>query len=365
MKRLIVRLSIFLSPVLLLILVNVLFRPQSGGDLSRVGLIPVSQNYRKQFRAEFNRPFYYTNLSEVNFEQPLSYTMFTIGDSFSNQGRYGYQSYVSEDDSIDVLHFNTRAIENPIESLRRLVKGDFFDKIQVEYVVLQSAERHFARRASDLSQLPPLPFDDVRQLLGATDAPAVEKEKKTADIFSSAMVKFPLYTLLYELDDNAFVSQVYKFGLEKPCFSYGNDLLCFQEDIQYTSYNNNQAAVKKLNEELNALAADLRQKGVRLIVLPSPDKYDIYFEYLLNVNHPKPLFFQHLRPMKKDYIFIDAKEILSRAIDQQLDVYFYEDTHWSPIASRLIANKIISIVKNPEHRVESESGLGRAERIPK
>jgi hypothetical protein len=86
-------------------------------------------------------------------------------------------------------------------------------------------------------------------------------------------------------------------------------------------------------------------KGVKLIVLPSPDKFDLYYDYIINKDeYPKPLFFEQIKIINKDYIYLNSKEILSEAINNKKDIYFYDDTHWSPWASQIIANEIAEIV---------------------
>ena len=42
------------------------------------------------------------------------------------------------------------------------------------------------------------------------------------------------------------------------------------------------------------------------------------------------------------HIYIDAKEILASKIKYEQDIYFYDDTHWSPVASKIIADNIKS-----------------------
>ncbi|WP_278020214.1 hypothetical protein [Flavobacterium ginsengisoli] len=79
--------------------------------------------------------------------------------------------------------------------------------------------------------------------------------------------------------------------------------------------------------------------------MPAPDKYDLYYDYILDkTNFPKPLFFQYLGFLKKDYIYIDSKRKLLDQLEVKKDMYFYDDTHWSPVASKIIANEIDKVV---------------------
>lgn len=336
----------FVSPVLLLVILNSLVYNKYGGDLSRVGMISVDPDYRKNlgFSDEYARPIYYENLSDINLQKELFYDILTVGDSFSEQKNYGYQNYLSEKDSTKVLHVDIKG--NPIESLYQLVNGDFFDNIKVNYVILQSVERHFVERAIKLDSSIALKTQDIERIF---ESPTSSKKssRKSVEIFSSDVIKSPLYYLLYHLDDNAFFSKVYRLATDSLLFSYGNDLLCYYEDIQKTPLNNDRDAVVILNNTLNHLAVQLAEKEIKLIVLPSPDKFDIYFDSLTDKeNYPKPLFFEHLRSMKKKYLYVDSATILTQATKKEKDIYFYDDTHWTPIASKLIANNILEIIND-------------------
>ena len=64
-----------------------------------------------------------------------------------------------------------------------------------------------------------------------------------------------------------------------------------------------------MNNELNTLAKRLKERGIKLIVLPCPDKLDYYYDDIAN-KYTKPLFFETMRSLDKDYIYIDSKKIL-------------------------------------------------------
>ena len=91
----------------------------------------------------------------------------------------------------------------------------------------------------------------------------------------------------------------------------------------------------------------LSQKGITLIVLPSPDKYGVYYEFIQNkANYPRPLFFDQMDGMEKDYIYINSKKILTNAVNNKRDIYFFDDTHWSPWGSKLIARELATIISS-------------------
>ena len=108
------------------------------------------------------------------------------------------------------------------------------------------------------------------------------------------------------------------------------------------------------------LAKWLKERGVKLIGLPSTDKLDFYDDDIINKNqYPKPLFFEKMRILDKNYIYVDSKKILKENTSNIKDVYFYDDTHCSPVASKIIANKIKSEIENSENRTNAQQELGK------
>ena len=75
--------------------------------------------------------------------------------------------------------------------------------------------------------------------------------------------------------------------------------------------------------------------------MPSVDKYNLYSKYIRNNNYPKSTFFERLRPLKKDYKFIDTKIILENMLENNItDVYYSDDSHWSYKASKEIFKQV-------------------------
>jgi hypothetical protein len=113
--------------------------------------------------------------------------------------------------------------------------------------------------------------------------------------------------------------------------------------------NNDQANISQLNNVLNDLSLKLQRKGITLIVLPSPDKYDMYYDYIIDKNkYQRPLFFDYLETENKNYLYLDSKKILQKDFAGRKDIYFYDDTHWSPRATEIIAEGLSKIIR-PAH----------------
>jgi hypothetical protein len=346
MKRFIFTIILFTSPIMILALLTQLFYSKSGGDLNRLGKISVNSNYRKIFKSELTRQINYTQFSEINFSKKRNWNVLTIGDSFSQQDGYGYQSYLASIYNVNLINFDFRSYfagYNPIEFLYQISNGNILDTLQTDYIILQMVERYFITHCENIKHDAVITIDDLDQ----RKSDRSKAINENTPVFSGDFFRFPLYSILYEFDDNAYFSQVCKLELSKKCFSTEkNNLLILKETIgDPNGKKNNEIAM--VNNELNLLSSILEKRNIKLIVLPSPNKYSVYHDYIIDNEYPKPTFFENLRKEKKEYIFIDSERILKDMVSNNIDdVYFYDDTHWSPIASKKLANAIYEII-NP------------------
>jgi len=142
----------------------------------------------------------------------------------------------------------------------------------------------------------------------------------------------------YKFNNNA-QKYVYKLNLNKNLFTInrGEKILVFNDDIlyipQFTSKN-----ILKINENFNNLAKILKKLDIKLYFMPAPDKYDLYYDFIKDNKYPKNQFFELIRPLKKEYYFVDTKQILLPLLNNGVkDVYWIDDTHWSQKASYAIA----------------------------
>lgn len=341
MRKIILKTAFFVSPFIILHLITATFyfSSLSDPDLLRVGYLPFFKEYRSVFQKEFERKTYFNEISKSKNKKAK---ILIMGDSFSGQGNYGYKNYLAEKHS--VLHLDTSFKGNRLQILYEFLNSDFFEEYEVEYVVLENVERKFVYNSKKI---------DVSKTRKRFEFNKTENNHKTlikkekGGFFSRETISFPFSMFRFYLDENYLSKNVYNVNLKtNKLFSNNSSKLLFsEEDMLGVQLNNNLEGVIKLNNVLNDLSKKLREKEVKLIVLPAPDKYDLYYDYILDkTNFPKPLFFQYLGSLKKDYIYIDSKRKLLDQLEFKKDIYFYDDTHWSPVASKIIANEIDKVV---------------------
>ncbi|MFA9290424.1 MAG: hypothetical protein ACEQSF_04280, partial [Solirubrobacteraceae bacterium] len=138
-------------------------------------------------------------------------------------------------------------------------------------------------------------------------------------------------------------------SLKKLFSAQGNNILFFKEDLQFAKNIGKNIDILNSNNEINKLQEKLNKKGIKLILLICPDKYDVYYNYFIDkIKYPKPTFFDVYNKLSKKYIYIKSKELISQLAKNQKDVYYFDDTHWSPIAAKRIAKEINETINSTE-----------------
>lgn len=357
MRKFIFKTLWFLLPIIALNIFTFMFYIRTEGpDLLRMGyILNIFPNYHDIFLKEYENKIYYTQISEKPKDR--KFKVLTLGDSFSEQQGHGYKNYLAKNNKITLLHIDRFLSDNQIQTLFSLLNADFFEQYHFEYVILENIERQYVESIENIDTLKKLSSKELFDLIDEKKNPKVKTISKPVDLSfkfpSKSTLLFPYYTFQY-YSKNSFLfdDKVYKTKLSRSFFSVDNtDLLFYSYDANVTQKNNLYENVSKLNATLNNLDKLLKKKGVKLIVLPAPDKYDIYYDYIVDKKgFTKPRLLEQLQKMHKDYIYIDSKKILSNAITQKKDIYYYDDTHWSPWASQFIATEIEKQIKIDENK---------------
>ena len=313
-------------------------------DLARIAYAPHSRELRK---FSIDLPKRHISFTSYHFE-PID--MLTVGDSFAeglSQGRNPFfQDYIATINNFRVLHLSHSGTgsplhgENFIDNIHTLLNSGFFDRVKTRYVLIESAEKDCIDRFSQKIDRQRVVSLDAYfgWLQNRRNAP----EPKIGCI-NNGNFKFIFYNLLYNFSDNAFTNSVYKAKLTQDFFSVADPatLLFHKFDIQHV-HRSTPSTVIKLNDNLNELAHELLVKGITLVFMPCADKYNLYSEYIIDNTYPVSSFFESLRKLPKEYVFVDTKAILSEELKKGVkDVYLADDTHWSWKA----AEKIFTTVR--------------------
>ncbi len=308
------------------------------GDIARVSY---------QIQALFPRKLEYTlpkrHLGKNDYKDK-HIDILTIGDSFS-QGVTGgknpyYQDYLATYYNQNIINVS-RTVNGQFqffEPIITLANNGWFKAYKPRYLIIESVERFVIPRFTKQFDFGRNDFPKDRLSAYILSPKKHNSYIPKLKLINTANYKYIYYNYLYNNPPKVEID-VIKLQLNKNLFStktFQNQLLIHNEDTislnYYTPKN-----VRLINENFNKLAKKLKPLGIKLIFLVGPDKYDIYYPYIKDNPFKKNKFFSLMRPLKKEYIFIDSEKILRDLLKNKVkDVYYSDDTHWSYKASKAI-----------------------------
>jgi hypothetical protein len=350
MKNFIFKSILFILPFAFMFILNTfLYNPREGA-LVRLGYLYLNPSPKSIIISQYNLSKRYTLLSEINLKERKHFDVITIGDSFSEQDSLGYKNIISYK-GLKVLHID-RFISgmNPIQTLINLLNSEFFNKVSADYIVLQIVERSFNTRINGIDFEMTINIDSLSNQMNQHAEPI---PKYDLQFFSDATLKVPITNIQYIFQTKPTYSKTYKYkSIGNNLFSNEpKDLLFYQGDIDNMKIKNDSLNIKKGIKVLERLNEKLSKRKMKLIMLISPDKYDLYFNHIMDNKHlAKPLFFQFYEQFDKNYINVDSYEILSGRLKSERDIYFYDDSHWSPVGAKVVAEEIYEILMEDKAR---------------
>jgi hypothetical protein len=339
MKKFILHSLLYVSIPFLTCIINTFFLQFNQGDLVRLGKLYYDDLPREKLEEERIRK--YKTLNELNLTEENVFDVLTIGDSFSKFDN-GYQNNLI-DRGYKVVNYEHIPTSNPIQELIRLMNSDLFDKVQIDVVVLESIERHFNDRCSELDFNKSINIDSLYNT--SWTERKTEKFSASYEFFSSATLTAPLVNLAYLFVNKPLMfSDTYKLGLRDFSLfsSETNELLIYKDDIDKMKSKNNQAGTISSVKSLNIIAEILAKKGIKLMVIIPPDKYELYYHEIEREDQIiEPKFYSYYNGLSKNYIDIPVYSEFVLALNQGVkNIYFYDDTHWSPVGQEIVAGMV-------------------------
>lgn len=312
------------------------------GDLLRIGYISDNfPEYRSVFKDDFSKDLKVIAIDEISTNR--EYDILTLGDSFSEQGNFGYQNNLVLDYGLSVVHVNRSFNINQFQALIGLINSDFFEKNSFRYVILEFIE---AGTYGLLDQINWEKEFEIREF----QIQRAANFRSTSNRFvfpSDRIIKFPYYNLKRWIFPSGQCNEVYGLELNEEFFSVPSKELFFHASNPFQTNNNDSLEIQKLNNLLNKISERLNENGVQLLVMPVPDKLDYYFDHVIDTRGFEPAqFFTILSHLPKNYDCINSYFLLKEKGVGKKDIYFFDDTHWSPIGTKIISEGIFQILQN-------------------
>ena len=325
---------------------ELLTKKYDGGDLVRMGYIHGIKEYRKKTD---DLPVRHLEMKDFHGQ---TVDLLVIGDSFSNGGGEGrnsyYQDYIASLNNLTVLNvFPYKGTGdlimgfNPVSTLAVLYNSGYLDLIRPKCILLESSERYsIARFGLPLRFTATASIADLREYYNKQEMsldylPAVA-------FINEGNFKYLYYNFMYLFSDHAFRRLVYKKHLTMPLFSTGDGrTLVFHGDELQSLPLATPEYVRTMNDNLNRLSDILGKKGIRLYFMPIVDKSNLYGDFIVDNRFPRSTFFEYLRELPHRYTLIDTKKLLlERLHNGEKDLFHPDDTHWSWRSSQAIFQEV-------------------------
>jgi hypothetical protein len=385
------------------------FTAENEAGLARVGFIPIEATVTPAENITSQK----IDLVKY-FENPEKYDvdLLIIGDSFSQAGRL--PEYMATKSDMQVLAIRSAEVEpagdyTPINLLIALDNGGVIDTIHPDCIILETVPRLVYQESKTVNFTSNLTHEELNRAVfkfygkKQKPVPGVLKNQSvmsnqqnitqnntardtknqliSVDIFSKDkkwkdpaqnyleqangnLINFRqmLVSLVWlQVYDHTYPTKkqpqiIYRFYLDTPLFSSERDaysLYVISGDLSFTNYLNDQSWLYKYNHYLNSLEDRLAKKNITFYFMPAVDKFDFYYPRIKNNKYPVNPFYENFENQYKSYYYINTKSILERKLENnQKDIFWLGDTHWSWKAVESIATEI-SPLERLEPRVFS------------
>lgn len=328
---------LWLATVGLVTFYNFFITPNMQGDLGVLGKIPTKLYYERDSDTSI-RIVAYRTIQKIESIKNDNFDIITCGDSFSQRGKYGYQNYMAQKGYKIVNYYPCGSLRwNSFQSAFDLMNLEYIDSTNVKVLIIESVERELVYRLSNLDFTHTTLKEDTENLEHPEEGGLLSESKIYLDFL---------------IDTDNSENPVKKLKLSKPMFlgNRGDVLYIYQDDVQKGCFipNDANSCVKK---NIDVLFAKASSKGIKLMILICPDKYDLYQDYIVNNPYPKKTINEDFRRVvgdKKNIVI--GKDVLFPYIEKGTkDLYHFDDTHWTFKSARIIADTLSNIYNELIH----------------
>ena len=350
MRKFLTKISYTVLPVWLILVGMAIYLwviNDNSGDLMRLGLIDFGAEYSDSVRETAPPDIYPIGENDESKLRQMNCDVLIIGDSFSHGGGIGrrgdYVNYIEHDGErqVTVLYpdFST---ENPLQLAYDLLNLGLIDSTNVKNLVMQEGERYLVHRHQV--------FNTNNTHISSPAANPAGTNTVANNNGGDASTTGPLL----RVKDFVFyrflgANPIYKVQLDRDMFTCNepNKLYFFFEDVEM-GFNVTAQQQQAIVDGFDALIDKAQEKGVNLVILIACDKYDLYQDFIVDNTYPRKTLAddveQWTAPRREFFVY--AKPLLLPRVHQGVkDVYLFNDTHWSPASSRVIAAEIIKKLK--------------------
>ena len=351
MKKFLIKLSYTVLPLWIILVGTVLYislyvSPRMSGDIGRVACIPFGFEYDRMLDKGALHDIYFKTINLPAELQHVRTTVLTIGDSFSQQRRIGYQNYLGKM-GLDVVNMHIEPYQSPLQEAYNVLDRHQIDSTTVKVLILECVERDFELNVKAFKNVVP---DYVAPL----PAPELEPEPEPT---TTEELSEPTTTNTKWSVERARNLILFQTGYKSPVFTATLARDLFNSDEPRTLYfyhediNQGLSLSPAVEPQVRLVWQSLRQKaeecGVKLILMIATDKYDIYQREIVDNRFGAKTVNEDIeRIIGPNPQLLMSKHYLLPLIERgEKDVFMFNDSHWSYKAADVIARELIKRIQ--------------------
>ena len=346
MKKFLIRLSYTVLPIWAILVATVLYislyvSPRMSGDIGRLACIPFGFEYDQMLEQNALKETFFKTINRPTELKGVQTTVLTVGDSFSQMGRIGYQNYMGQQ-GLDVVNMHLEPHNSPLQEAYNILDRGLIDSTTVKYLIVENVERDFelnvqSFRVSDLAPTTiPEPVEEVEAPVEKAEAPgsstkwSVERARNL--ILFKTGYKSPVYTATLHND---------LFTCDEP-----RSLYFYHEDIDQ-GVSLNPTIEQKVREVWQQLCQKASERGIHLILMIAIDKYDAYQKQIVDNPFAQKTICEDIERIigPNSQLLMSKQYILPLIEKGEKDVFMFNDSHWSYKASAIMASELMKRMK--------------------
>ena len=353
MKKFLIRLSYTVLPIWAVLVATVLYislyvSPRMSGDIGRLACIPFGFEYDEMLEQKALKDTFFQTINHPSELKHIRTTVLTIGDSFSQMGRIGYQNYMGQQ-GVSLVNMHLEPHNSPLQEAYNILDRALIDSTTVKVLIVETVERDFPLNIQSFRPTVPElvegPKPSTEPELVAVDQRSIATEG-TQEGPAPSSTKWSL--------ERARNLILFKSGYKSPVFTatLASDLFTCSEPRSLYFYHDDidqgvslpPASEEKVRLVWQSLLQKSKERGIHLVLMIAVDKYDIYQSMIVNNPFPRKTVCEDIeRIIGPHPQLLMSKRYLLPLIERgEKDVFMFNDSHWSYKASNLIAQQLLS-----------------------
>ncbi|OPX88310.1 MAG: hypothetical protein A4E52_01247 [Pelotomaculum sp. PtaB.Bin013] len=305
------------------------------GDLARLSYL-----YRLGVRRKVVDTSDQNGYLNKDYNDNLTYPVLTVGDSFMlcNNDDERFSMLLQNKLNINCYNAAANGVLDPFSFLQ----GDLMKNAKV--LVWESVERNINNDSFNIGKVDFYYSASKKKNEYEENWGKKNTSHKQLAVVNSSNIKFLVNNLSYNITGKPVLDKVdiVKLRNGRDLMFFHDDLVSFNKTGDFEDICQPVAFISYINEQLKA-------KGITLIFLAVPDKFNAYYDEIVEEQKTKkdPHFIERLTSelQKNNVIAINLIDPFRNEIREGRDVYYFDDTHWNgegaEIAAGLVAQEII------------------------